>query len=53
VGGTTIVWFTTVADGVGPSMQFMPVSTSKTVMAREYWSTLPSNGLPMTTSGAT
>jgi hypothetical protein len=52
-GGTTIVWFTTVADGVGPSMQLVPESTSCTVIASEYWSTRPSNARPITISGAT
>ena len=45
-GGTTIVWLTTVADGVGPSMQLFPPSTSCTVIASEYWSTRPSNAAP-------
>ena len=35
-GGSSFVWFTMVADGVGPSMQFDPVTTSWTVMASEY-----------------
>ena len=52
-GGTTIVWLTMVADGVGPSMQFRPHRTSCTVIASAYWSTRPSNGRPMTISGAT
>jgi hypothetical protein len=52
-GGTTIVWLTTVAEGVGPSMQLRPQSTSCTVIASAYWSTRPSNGRPMTISGAT
>ena len=35
-GGSSFVWFTMVADGVGPSMQFDPATTSWTVMASEY-----------------